>query len=377
MKRLRVFHLITAGDVLAGAEQLLIGMARTADRARWDLAFCTLMPHDKLHDAIISHGWPAHGLGLGGVASMPLALHRLRRLLAEFRPDVLHTHLYHASVAASVAAALDRRFVLVQTRHYSDYVARFRSRRAPIDAWAARRCDRIIAVSDAAKEQLVEKEGVLASRVTVVDNGVEWDRLVALDHGAGRRRLEELGVPTKGAVIGCAATFNVRKGHTYLFQAMVRVLERRPDARLVLLGTGPEEGAFRAEIDRLGIRDKVHFLGFRADAQELMAGLDVYVQPSVEEGFGLAVIEAMAMRRPVVATAVGGMMQTVEPDRTGLRVPAADPTSLADALLAVLDDPPRAADLGRQASENVRAKYSLERMLEQYDAVYRSALAAR
>jgi len=280
-------------------------------------------------------------------------------------------------VMGAVVATLDRRVLLVQTRHYSDYIARFRKRRAPIDAWAARRCERIIAVSDAAKAQLVDHEGVEDARVTVVENGVDWERLSAFDYAEGRRALEALGVPP-GVAIGCAAMFNIRKGHTYLLQAMARVHARHPEAHLVLLGHGSEseQAEIRGQAKRLGIAERVHLLGHRADAHSLMAGLDIYVQPSVEEGFGLAVIEAMAMRRPVVATAVGGMLQTVEPDRTGLRVAPADAVALADALLTLIDDPARRATLGSQASERVRERYSLQRMLGEYDDVYRASLAS-
>jgi glycosyltransferase involved in cell wall biosynthesis len=375
MKRLRVFHLTTGGNVIAGAEQLLIGIARLADRTRWDLAFCSLTPRDKVHEALDPYGWPVRTLNLRGLASLPRTLQRLRTELALFRPDIVHAHLSHATILAAVAAMLDRRIVIVQTRHYSDYVARFRKRRLVADAWAARRCDRIIAVSEAARNQLVDAEHVESPRVSVIDNGVEWDRLSTLDHAEGRRMLSALGVPP-GPTIGCAATFNVRKGHTYLLQAMVRVRARHPGVQLALLGTGDDEGNTRDEVARLGLSECVHFLGYRADAHAILAGLDVYVQPSVEEGFGLALIEAMAMRRPVVATAVGGMLQTVDPNRTGLRVPPADPVALADALVALLDDPARGAELGRNASENVREHYSLQRMLDRYDDVYRLALAA-
>jgi glycosyltransferase involved in cell wall biosynthesis len=371
---LRVLHLTTAGDVLAGAEQLLVGIARTADRARWDLAFGTLTPRDKLHHAIAEHGWPVHALDINGLASVPAGLVRLRALLSEFRPDILHAHLFHGTLLAALAATLDRRLTLVQTRHYSDYIVRFRKRRARVDAWAARRCNRVIAVSEIARAQLVESEGVSSARVVVVDNGVDWEHLAALEHAEGRRRLEALGI-RPGVIIGCTARFDIQKGHTHLLQAFLRVRARQPEAGLVLLGQGPEEEKIRAEAERLGISDRVHFLGHRADAHSLMAGLDVYVQPSIEEGFGLAVIEAMAMRRPVVVSAVGGMLQTVEPDRTGLRVEPADPSALAAAILALVEDPPRAATLGRNASERVRARYSLQRMLAAYDDVYSGALA--
>lgn len=360
--------------MIAGAEQVLISIARSADRARWDLAFGTLTSQDKLHDAVAEHGWPVHALGIEGFRSLPVGLVRLRAQLAAFRPDILHTHLFHATLLAAIVAAVDRRLVIVQTRHYNDYMVRFRKSRARLDAWAARQCDKIIAVSETAKTQLVEHEGVPTERVFVVENGVDWERLSALDRDEGRRRLEALSVPP-GLTIGCAATFDTCKGHKYLLEAMVRVHARYPDARLVLLGAGPEQATMRAEAERLGIADRVHFLGHRADAHALMAGLDVYVQPSLEEGFGLAVIEAMAMRRPVVATAVGGMLRTVEPDRTGLRVEPANSTALAEALLALLENPARAATVASAASEHVRTHYSLPRMLSKYDDVYRAALS--
>jgi glycosyltransferase involved in cell wall biosynthesis len=216
----------------------------------------------------------------------------------------------------------------------------------------------------------VEHEGVDPTRVKVIENGVEWEALAALDHHEGRRKLEAAGVPP-GFLIGCAATFDVRKGHTYLLDAMSIIRPRHPEVQLVLLGAGAGERAVRAQAERLGIADHVHFLGPREDAHQLVAGVDLYVQPSIEEGFGLAVIEAMAMRHPVVVSAVGGMVETVEHDRSGLHVPPAHPGALADAILALLDDPERAKKLGRAATERVRQRYSLERVLAAYDEVYR------
>jgi glycosyltransferase involved in cell wall biosynthesis len=235
--------------VLAGAEQLLIGFARLADPAQWDLAFCTLTERNDLHRALDEYPWPAYALAMTGYTSVPSGVHRLRRLLDEFRPDIVHTHLSHAALLAAIVATVDRRLRVVQTRHYSDYVARFRKRRHTADAWAARRSKRVIAVSEAAKLQLIQNERVPPTRVTVVENGVEWDRLAALDHADGRRRLTDLGVPP-GAAIGCAASFNVRKGHTHLLHAMVRVRARHPHARLVLLGTGADEALTPAEVER-------------------------------------------------------------------------------------------------------------------------------
>lgn len=381
--RLRIVHLTTSGDIVAGAEQLLLGMARTArvaEELAWTLEFCTLtahhdLGHGSLHHCLAENGWPVHSLGMRGLTTALSGLRRLRALLVGFEPDIVHTHLSHASLVGAVAAVLHPRTLLIQTRHYTDYIARFRPRRVFADAWAARRSDHIIAVSDAAKAQLVTREGVRSERVSVVENGVDWGLLAALDHRDGRRRLDALGA-SSGFTIGCAASFNSHKGHSHLLQAMAIVRARHPEACLVLLGTGPEESVARAEAERLGLSRCVHFLGHRADAHALMAGLDLYVQPSVTEGFGLAVLEAMAMRLPVVVTAVGGMLKTVEPERSGLRVPPADPQAMADAIVMLVKDRARADALGTAASERIRRLYSIGRMVESYDEVYRSVLAA-
>ncbi len=374
--RLRVLHLTTAGTGIAGAEQLLVGIAQRADRTRWDLGFCTVQVRGNMHDALAREGWPVSSLDVTGVSSVPTALVRFTKLLASFRPDILHTHLSHASLLGALAATVDRRLPLVQTRHYIGYVERFRRRRAGADRWAARHCDRVIAVSEGARAQLVDNEGVAPERALVIENGVDCERLEAYDPAEGRKRLAALGVPP-GLVIGCAGSFNAQKGHTYLLQAMARVLQELPTARLVLLGMGRDEAATRAEVEQRGLSERVHFLGHREDAHSLMAAFDIYVQPSVEEGFGLAVIEAMAMRRPVIVSAVGGMLETVEPGRSGLRVPPADVAALEEAILLLARDPDRASTLGANAAQRVRELYSLERMLSRYDDVYRDALSAR
>lgn len=375
---LRVLHVTTTSRIIAGTERLLVDMARLADRRQWALALCTLSARDALHFMFEAERWETSALGMKGVTSLPATLERLRREIAVRRPDIVHVHLSHAAILGAVALHLTgrRRPALVQTRHYSNFVARFRPRRLFLDAWAARQCDQLIAVSDAAKAQLVDVERVATDRVTVVVNGVDWDALSALDHCVGREKLKALGVPD-GKIIGCAASFNVRKGHTHLLQAIPSILQHFPDTELALFGTGEDEARVRAEALALGIHHHVHFLGHRSDVHALIAGLDVYVQPSIEEGFGLAVIEAMATRRPVVGTAVGGMLETIIPNKTGLRVRPADSGALATAIVDLLGNAEHAAQLAETGSRWTRERYSIQQMIRAYDNVYREALARR
>lgn len=366
---LHVLHLTTASQPIAGAERLLVDIARHGRQHGWTNTFVTLAPRGELHDLVEAEGCANHALGLTSPRQVGHALRTLRRILRQCQPDVLHTHLHHASIlGAATAGAIP----VVHSRHYSDYMERFRGPVArALDGWAARRAAQVIAVSDAAGDHLLG-EGVPKARLHIVPNGVDLDRIDALDLDQGRRVLAGLGWGP-GPFIGCAASFHPRKGHDVLVAAFAVVAAQVPTARLALLGQGPGQDAVRSQLQALGLADRVALLGHHPLGHEVMAVLDAYVQPSIEEGFGLAVVEAMAMSRPVVVSDVGGMRQTVEDGVSGLRVPPGDATALAQAILSVLSDARRAAALGAAARQRVAQRYSVHRMLAQYDHAYRNA----
>lgn len=235
---------------------------------------------------------------------------------------------------------------------------------------------RIIAVSQAARFQLVTCEGVKAQRVRVIENGVDIERIDGIDVVAGRRVIADLALG-KGPFVGCAARYDLPKGHIVLLEAFASVARAVPNARLLLLGQGPGEREVRARIRGLGLTQHVAVLGHHPLGHAVMAAMDVYVQPSIEEGFGLAVIEAMAMRRPVVVTDVGGMRETVEDGVSGIRVPPSDSAALAAALIRVLRDTSLAARFAEAGCARVTDRYSITRMLAEYDACYRNAMAQR
>ena len=371
MRPLRILHLTTDGSTVAGAERVLLALGSAADRARWSLGFATVGPAGTVNELLAATGWPADSLGYRHATDGPAAVVRLARLVLAHRTDVLHAHLPRAvAFGALVAPVLG--VPLVQTRHYSDYLHRFGTpAQRRVDRWAAARCAGIAGVSEAAREHLVQVERIPAVRVVVIENGVDWAGLSRIDPGPGRATLAALGVPA-GPLVCCAASLHPRKGLHHLVDAFAPVVARVPAARLVLLGSGGERDALRERIRGRGLDDHVRLLGQRVDAHALIAACDVYVQPSVEEGFGLAVLEAMAMRRPVVVSDVGGMQITVENGVSGVRVPPGNPGRLAEALAGLLLDRAEAARLGGAASARVRDHYSVERQVAAYDRWYRS-----
>jgi glycosyltransferase involved in cell wall biosynthesis len=150
-----------------------------------------------------------------------------------------------------------------------------------------------------------------------------------------------------------------------------------PDVACVLIGEGPLRGALEARARALGVLERCRFTGARSDVADLVAALELVALPSRSEGLPFALLEAMALGRPVVATAVGGCPEVVEEGRTGLLVPAGDPAALAGAISRLLERPEEARAMGARGADRVRAEFTLARMVGGLEALYAAELAAK
>ena len=186
-----------------------------------------------------------------------------------------------------------------------------------------------------------------------------------------------LGLSDEMLVLGTLGRLTEQKGQRVLLQALARLASEHTNAVLFLAGTGPLRKSLEAEADRLGIADRVRFLGMRRDREHLYAAMDIFVLPSQWEGLSLALVEAMGAGRAVVATSVGGNPEVVTSGQTGLLVPPADPAALADALAGLAAQPDRRAALGEAAAADARSRFSIEEHVAQLAALYRQGLAER
>jgi glycosyltransferase involved in cell wall biosynthesis len=182
-------------------------------------------------------------------------------------------------------------------------------------------------------------------------------------------------VPTSAFVVGVAGRLAAEKGISVLLESMKEVLAKVPRAWLVIAGDGPERAALECRAHDLRIDHRVDFLGMRADLPRIMAALDVFVLPSLYEGFGLVVLEAMAVGVPVIATCVGGVPEVVEDGVTGVLVPPGDPSKLAEAILRLERDGELAKMLVEHASTRLRSEFDMARMLDAIERLYFSLLS--
>lgn len=232
----------------------------------------------------------------------------------------------------------------------------------------------MVAVSEKVREVVEEGLGDMGGKLMVIPNGVELERF---DLPSGREELlEELDLDPDSQLLLTVGRLTEQKGQVHLLRAMAALAGEEPRARLLVAGRGELEAELRAETRRLGIEERVCWLGERADVPRLLRSVDVFVLPSLWEGLSVALLEAMAAGLPIVATRVAGTDQVLEDGDSGLVVPPADDSALAAALVNVLGDPSLRERLGLRARQVAAQGYSAAVQADRYLALYRELLAS-
>jgi len=236
--------------------------------------------------------------------------------------------------------------------------------------------DLIIAISDHIARFTVARGVRDPGRVRRVYHGLEPPVTRALER-EGQRIRAELGVGADDFLVGNVGRLALQKGQRHLIAAMPLLLQRAPRAHAVIAGGGDLEDYLRDLAEEAGVAERVHVLGPRKDVPALMHAIDVFAMPSIWEGFGLVLLEAMAAGRPIVASRVATIPEVVVDSETGLLVPAGDPQALADALAELADQPALAHQFGGAGRERLRRHFSIDKMVGDTELLYRELLEER
>jgi glycosyltransferase involved in cell wall biosynthesis len=312
-------------------------------------------------------------VGLAERLRLPAQLLRIRRFLRAQRVDVVHAHNLAPLLYGGLAARLlgPGRPVVVYSEHNQIYRAGERARRRFVGY--VRLADEVVAVSHDLRRTLVETLRV-SPRVRVLHNGIDPRAFAGAEASAVRR---ELGGAGGEFLVGTAVVLSEQKGIRYLLEAVRLVRAADPTVRFVVAGDGP----LRAELEELartlGVSDGVRFLGYRSDVPSLIAALDAYVLPSLWEGLPLALLEALASGKPIVATTVGGNPEVVVDGENGRLVPPRDPEALARAVLALRNDPALRERMRENNLARFARQFSVGSMVAGHVGLYREMSAQR
>lgn len=297
------------------------------------------------------------------------ALSRVRHAVRAHRTEVLHTHnavAHYLAVLATRGLGIHR---IINTRHGMG-ANRRSGRREWLFQRAMRATDTVALVCEAARRAAIERGIVPTGKAVVVPNGIRVERFDTASVAAREHLRRMLELPAATQIVGTVGRLNWTKDQASLIRAFRQVRDRQPATALVLVGGGE----LRAELEQCaiteGVANAVHFLGDRSDVRTLLQGLDVFALSSLSEGYSMALLEACAVRLPIVATDVGGNGEIVRDGLTGVLVPPSDPTRLAEAIIALLQQPARAQAVADAAHAWVRTDGSLETMAARYADLY-------
>ena len=294
---------------------------------------------------------------------------KLSRIIRDWKPQIVHAHDPHAVAMAGLAlsfSAPEPRPRIVASRRVD-----FHLQGHSFSRWKYRQVDLFIAASRAIRD-ILEHDGIPPHQIVVVHDGIDVakiGRLPAVDLHA------ELWLPHKVPVLVNVGALVAHKGQKHLIDAMPLVLRAVPDAHLVIFGEGELRAALERQIKEHRLEKHVLLPGFRADVLQLMKTADLFVMSSVTEGLGSTVLDAMAMRLPVVATKAGGIPEAVLHGQTGLLVETAEPREMAGAIVRLLKDPALRKRLGDAGHAHVTEQFGVGRLLEGTLASYRTATA--
>jgi glycosyltransferase involved in cell wall biosynthesis len=384
----KIFHIITRLDRGGSAENTLLTCLGLAEKYELVLVHgLSLESHmtDWEKQSVDSRIKEAMERGVNVIPVISLvrrispfrdlqALFYLWRLMIREKPDLVHTHTSKAGILGRWAAWLGRVPIIVHTAHGHVFYGHFGPLASRffvlLERFMALITDRMIALTVGERNDYIKSSVSRPDRIVNIHSGVEIDHYMSVRVNIEEKK-KSLGISSRGLVVGTVGWLLPIKGPMHLLNAMESVWQDYPEATLVFVGKGDLEAELRAKALQMGVSGRVKFLGWRDDIPEIMKILDVFVLPSLNEGMGRVLVEAMAAGRPVVASRVGGIPDLVKHGENGFLVEPGDENGVSAAIKKLLADKIMRDQMGEKGRIMAQA-FSLENMVDKIDSLYAS-----
>lgn len=365
-KTINVLQLIE-GLSFGGAETKLLELIARMDGNRFRTVVCSLGMGDRIKSNFDGLNVKFVNLKRRGRID-PKIIWDVAKLIRSERIDVVMTTLFYADVVGALARTMSPAKAVFswETISAPEWLLRHR---LLTYRFAMHFCDKVVSVSNATADWLVDKRGVPRSKVMVIPYGVD---LKLYQVGRNPELKAKLGVPAESPVVGVVARLHPQKGHRYLIEAARSIVASHPAVRFVIVGDGELRPELEQQVRDSNLSQNFLFLGFRDDVKDLLKVFDMFVLPSLYEGLPNVVLEAMATGLPVVATAVDGTIELIVDDETGFLVPPKSPQDLSAKISFLLADDERRRRFGNRGRERVEQNYSLEKQVISFQNLYES-----
>lgn len=366
MNDVNILHIVEDLKV-GGLENVIASIVLGLDKTKYQNQVWCLARGGDVATELIGKGATVRILGERSYHN-PLRILSLARLIRGEKFSIIHTHGYFASTFGRAAGLVARVPVIIAHVHsaYHEYTLR----NLVIENILSRFTDRIVCVSKAVQRFVVETERIREDKTCLIYNAANISHSV-LSVEASCHEREQIGIDKQDMVITVVASLTPNKGHRVLLDAFAQIVKKYPLTKLLVVGDGPLMSELRASASRLGIASRVIFTGQRRDVASLLQLSDVFTLPSItREGLGIALIEAMAMKLPVIGTKVGGIPEVIEHNANGLLVTPGDSHELAAAIDTLLQDGEMRKRMGRRGEEIYKEKFTMSKMIGLVENLY-------
>jgi len=369
MSKKRVLEFVTYAGI-GGTQHMLLEFLRHASRDKYVVYLCVLLGYDMLNEEASKLGIENISLNMRGYWDLSVWW-KFYKYAKDKQIDLIRTYGLKADIIGRIVGKLLRNPVNITSVRSTDPWRKWYH--VLLDSRTSRFTDLYLSNSEAGRMAIHRREHIPLSKIVTVPNGIDLTTYVpgtSKVSGTLDTYRKTFGISPTAHVIGIVANLGKMKGHTTIVDALPRIQEKFPDVKCLFIGRDDLNGEIHRYVQEQNLEDAVIFTGVRRDIPEILLMLDVFLLPSLWEGFPTSLLEAMAMKIPVVASAVGGIPEMVDPKKTGLLIPPQYPDALADAVMFLLNNPEIAARMGEAARERVRQCFSINSLVAKTEEIY-------
>jgi glycosyltransferase involved in cell wall biosynthesis len=372
MQPINVLHVMSKLPV-GGVENQLLMTLENYDRIKLNPLVCSLLDKGEIGKEIEDAGIE--------VVSLNKLKHRfdwsivrdIYRLIKKRNIIIVRTHQYHANLYGRLAAWLANVPCIIASVH-NVYTRDRKLHRRIMNKFLSRFTDKVVAVSETVKHDILKYDGLSEDKVMVIYNGIDNARFSDMDGNVIRR---EFNISSDVPVVGTIGRLTFQKGLKYLIEAISVIKKKFPRIMLLIVGDGPMKDELQNYAKTLGLNEHVIFTGSRRDVPALLAAMDIFVLPSLWEGLPNALLEAMAAGKPIIATDIPPVREVIYSEDIGILVPAGDSTTIASSIELLLNNNILAENLGKNARERAFSHFDIKTTVERYTNLFENILRGK
>ncbi len=372
MYPLNILHIIPNLTV-GGVENQLAVVLKKYDKRIFFPSVCCLSDRGEIGREIESNGFKIVYLNKLRHQFDWTIIRDIYKLIKEWNIKIVRTHQYHANLYGRLAALVAKVPCLVASIH-NVYTIDKKIHRRLINKCLAAFTDKVVAVSNAVKKDILEYDRIPEDKVTVIYNGIEVERFF-------KKRVtnirDELKISADTPVIGTVGRLTIQKGHKYLIEAIAKLKKDFPRITLLIVGDGPLKQQLKNYAEKLKISKNVIFLGMRRDIPEILSTIDIFVLSSLWEGLCNSLIEAMAAGKPVIASDIPAVTEIINSDKMGILIPPQNSEAIKKAISVLLNNKPLAQNFCKFAQERILSTFTIDKTVSHYSDLFIKILESK